>query len=252
MSRPEASVAIVQARLPEPSILLIRRTEREDDSWSGHWSFPGGRREPGDAEPLETALRELAEECGITLSQADLVEELPLAVARRRTPPFLEVTPFVLGVERALDVKLDPREAVEARWIPLSLLRNPSSHSIRPVPGMPPRLFYPVVELNAVPLWGFTYRLITEWQKLLPADRRAGFEVACRMLEFLLAHGLRLARGWRDRTTVIEGALDPEEIAAYLAQPAAEVPPVNRVELTPKEIRVMGLAFEEYLIRSTG
>src|SRR5215472_6528479 len=49
MRAPEAAVAIVHARgapsgSDAESVLLIRRTERPNDPWSGHWSFPGGRR----------------------------------------------------------------------------------------------------------------------------------------------------------------------------------------------------------------
>jgi hypothetical protein len=52
-------------------------------------------------------------------------------------------------------------------------------------------------------MWGFTYRLATDWLGLLPGQgpvELAGFEVACRMLDFLLAHGLKLTRGWEDRS----------------------------------------------------
>src|ERR1043165_8599890 len=59
VTQPEAAVAIVRAREPEDSILLMRRTIREGDSWSGQWSFPGGRCDPSDPSPLDTALREL-------------------------------------------------------------------------------------------------------------------------------------------------------------------------------------------------
>ena len=46
----DAAVAIVHARDAAASVLLIRRAERESDPWSGHWSFPGGRREPEDGD----------------------------------------------------------------------------------------------------------------------------------------------------------------------------------------------------------
>ena len=58
MSEPEAAVAIVHAREPEESGLLMRRSVRQDDPWSGHWSCPGGRRETHDLNLLQTALRE--------------------------------------------------------------------------------------------------------------------------------------------------------------------------------------------------
>ena len=80
MAEPEAAVAIVRAAVPDDSILLIRRAEREGDSWSGHWSFPGGRREPEDPDLLHTALRELEEECGIRLPREKLT------FRRKRTP----------------------------------------------------------------------------------------------------------------------------------------------------------------------
>ena len=59
-------------------VLLMRRAERADDSWSGQWSLPGGRREPGDLDLVETALRELEEECGIRLGRDQLEQALPV------------------------------------------------------------------------------------------------------------------------------------------------------------------------------
>ena len=54
-----AAVAIVvRPRVDEDEILLIRRSQRADDPWSGHMAFPGGRSEPSDADLCATAIRE--------------------------------------------------------------------------------------------------------------------------------------------------------------------------------------------------
>ena len=56
-------------------ILLIKRSEREGDPWSGHIGFPGGRVEQGDdRNPFLTAIRETSEEIGIELNETNFME----------------------------------------------------------------------------------------------------------------------------------------------------------------------------------
>jgi 8-oxo-dGTP pyrophosphatase MutT (NUDIX family) len=153
----------VYARAPEESILLIRRAERKDDPWSGHWSFPGGRRDAADPDLLHTALRELDEECGILLERQSLETALAPTIAGRAAGPFLTVAPFVFQVAEPLPTVLDPREAVEAVWVPVKLLEDPARHSLQSVPGLPADQRFPAMDLKGVPLWGFTYRLLREW-----------------------------------------------------------------------------------------
>jgi 8-oxo-dGTP pyrophosphatase MutT (NUDIX family) len=256
-----AAVAIVRACTPSESILLMRRSERKEDSWSGHWSFPGGRRDPGDPDLLHTALRELEEECGIRLDREQMETALPPVLARRRTGPFVLVAPFVFGVDTELPTAVDHREAVEAVWVPQSGWRDPARHSLRTVPFRPGNLLFPAFDLNGTPVWGFTYRVVTNWLGLMPEQAEPGFEVACLVLEFLLAHGLKLKRGWEERAAQswteeritakfaeVEGAIPVALVTAEFAASGEDFPRVNLLEILPEKIRIVGLAFEEYVI----
>jgi 8-oxo-dGTP diphosphatase len=258
MTEAEAAVAILRAR-EKDSILLIRRAERDDDSWSGHWSLPGGRRSPGDPDLLVTALRELEEECNIRLGRDALVSELPLAIARRRAGPFVPVAPFLFAVERELPAMPDQREAVAAIWLPLAVLLDPARHRMMPVPRWPANVLYPGIDLDGVPLWGFTYRLLTEWLGLGPesgAAGRAGLEAACLVLNFLLSRGLALERGWQAcpdgggaiQAAAVKGRIPVEAVLARFSEPGRHVPALNRLEVRSEYIRLAGPDFEEYLI----
>ena len=235
MSHPEAAVAIVCARQPVESVLLMRRSEREDDPWSGHWSFPGGRRDPEDPDLLHTALRELAEECGILVARENLVAELPQSQARRKTPPFLMVAPFVFSVEHELPTVLDAREAAGSLWAPLSMLRDPSRHALLPAPGRPREILYPGIALDGTPLWGFTYRLITDWLGLVPT---AGSDETAGAREFLRARGL------------VGGAIPVEEALAHFSNSTGRIPGINWVEVSPEAVRIVDRQMKEHVIRA--
>lgn len=253
MAQADAAVAILHTREPEESILLILRAEREGDSWSGHWSFPGGRSDPRDRDALDTALRELQEECGIRLERENLEVALPLTVARRKAPPFLSVAPFVFRVDGPLATVLDPVEAAGAAWVPMRHLLDPASHLLRAVPGRPKEMLFPVVEMNGPPLWGFTYRLITSWLGLDPKCQpieRAGAEAAGVILDFLIAHGLQLEHGWSDRQAAVRGVIPVDRILQRFSAPAPCLPGVNCLEVREDQVRIAGPAWEEYWIRT--
>lgn len=243
----------------------MRRSEHPDDPWSGHWSLPGGRRDGTDLDLLHTALRELEEECGIRLDRQHMQAALPPVMARRRTPPpFLLVAPFVFHVEKELPSVLDIEEAVDALWVPISLLRDPTMHSLRNVPGVPDNWLFPAIEIKGHPLWGFTYRLMTDWLGLIPehgSTKDAGFQMACRVLDFLSAQGLPVNRlllhqpetPEREpiKLAIVEGEIPVAQVLASFSASGELFPSVNLMQVHPDRIVIMGLEFEEYLISST-
>ena len=256
MTEAEAAVAIVHARGPRESVLLMRRTERESDSWSGHWAFPGGRRDPDDADLLGTALRELEEECGVRLARADLEVELPARHARRKAGAYVLVTPFVFRTEGEMAAVPDALEAAEAMWLPLDVPRDPARHLLLPVPGLPRETRYPGIELNGGPLWGFTYRLISSWLGLEAAPGQTGLEASTLVLEFLLARGLRLVRGWAQegnaQTARLSGAIPVNAVLERFAGPGSHVHSINCLEVRADRIRIAGPLFEDYFLYANG
>jgi len=267
MYQPEAAVAIVRAGSPEESILLIRRAHREGDPWSGHWSFPGGRRDQQDPDLLQTALRELEEECGICLERGRVRQTLAPTLAGRRTGRFVLVAPFAFHVDSRLPTVLEPKEAVEAVWIPLRVLGDPQHHGLSPVPGLPTHMLFPSVQLNGTPLWGFTYRVITDWLGMVPRERpleEIGFEMANSLLKLVLSLGLTLESGWNDRglqegpagsyplkVATVKGSIPAEAVRASIPMSGWQLPLMFVIEVQPDRIRLQGLAFEEYHILAT-
>lgn len=245
---PEAAVAIVHALAPVESVLLMRRAEREGDSWSGHWALPGGRRDRTDRDLLHTALRELEEECAIRLDRAQMERALPARTARRRTPPFLAVSPFVFRVPSQLPATPDEREAVDTLWAPLDMLRDRRRHALGPVPGRPPTILFPGIALEGAPLWGFTYRLLEDWLGDSAAPD-AGPQAAQQILDFLAACGCSAVGPWAGREATVRSAIPAEALLEHFSESANLHPAINCLEVSADLIRMLGPEWEEYRIR---
>ncbi len=120
--RPAAVLVALIDRGAGPQVLLTRRTEALRHH-AGQVSFPGGRIEPGDSDPVDAALREAEEEVGLARTQSSPLGYLD---------PFVTITgfhvyPVVATVEAAYEPRLDPSEVAEAFEVPLAFLLDPAN-----------------------------------------------------------------------------------------------------------------------------
>jgi 8-oxo-dGTP pyrophosphatase MutT (NUDIX family) len=166
LSAPEAPSAAVAAVLrpagDDVEALFIRRAENPHDPWSGHMAFPGGRRDPGDRDLVETALRETREELGLDLASTarrlGYLDEIEAIARGRRTGLIIRPYVFALEVE---DVALHPNhEVAEALWVPLGpLVRGEASTDYRyQRQGLD--VVLPAYLWEGRVVWGLTYQML--------------------------------------------------------------------------------------------
>ncbi len=101
----QAAVLVTLSDEPSPRVLLGRRAQHLR-MHPGEIAFPGGKREPEDATPWATAMREAWEEVGIRPECVTPLGQLePM-----RTRTGFEVYPCIAKVPAGLDWIVDPGE----------------------------------------------------------------------------------------------------------------------------------------------
>ncbi|MGA3405479.1 MAG: CoA pyrophosphatase [Candidatus Bathyarchaeia archaeon] len=153
---PHAAVAvIIDSSQTGSSLLLIRRTERSDDPWSGQIAFPGGHKAPSDRSFLETAIREANEEVGISLKKHVVLGVLPLVYARGRR---VRVAPFVFQLMTSVEIRSN-MEVADVFWVPVNELANSAvtKSQVRVEGG---ELTVSSYIYRRIVIWGLTFRII--------------------------------------------------------------------------------------------
>lgn len=106
-------------------VLLTRRTETLRHH-GGQISFPGGRVEAGDVDPVAAALREACEEIGLRANQADVLGYLDPLV----TITGFHVFPVVARIADDFQAVRDPGEVDEVFELPLDFLLDPANAGV--------------------------------------------------------------------------------------------------------------------------
>ncbi len=149
-------------RAEGPSVLLTQRTDHLRDH-PGQISFPGGRVEPEDVSPADTALREANEEIGLSSEHVEIVGYLP----EYRTGTGFRVTPVVALLRPPFDLSPDAEEVAEIFEVPLAFLMDPSNHQQHQMHHRGKLRTYVAMPYGDYFIWGATAGIIATLYRAL-------------------------------------------------------------------------------------
>ena len=164
--------AAVAAVLRETSagveILFIERAEHDNDPWSGHIAFPGGKVDDADDDARSAAERETREEIGLDLSSAEYLGQLDDVTG---ATVAMRVSAFAYAVE-AVEPFVMNEEVKGAFWFPLEGLLHPTRYAVHDFSYRGVDRSHPTIDLlgRKPVLWGITYRLVEQLLSLLGLD----------------------------------------------------------------------------------
>ena len=178
LADPEREAAVLAPVIRQGSreeILFTKRSEQLGDH-PGQMSFPGGGREPEDADLEATALREAYEEIGLSPTEADVIGAIDdiETVTRYIVRPYVGVIPDRSYTPDEYEVAEIARLAVDDLT---DLANYESEHRDHPEYG-PIRIHF--FHVDGYTVWGATGRMLaqlleltTDWEIPPEVDRVA-------------------------------------------------------------------------------
>jgi 8-oxo-dGTP pyrophosphatase MutT (NUDIX family) len=114
---------VVEAGAPDRLLFTVRRADLS--THAGQISFPGGKRDPEDADAAACAIREAAEELGIAPASVEvigLLDDVP-------TPTRFVITPVVARVSGPVELRPSADEVDSVFACELGELANPRRYA---------------------------------------------------------------------------------------------------------------------------
>ena len=157
--------AVLLPIVERPGGLTVLFTVRAPDlrHHAGQVSFPGGRLDPGDAGPLEAALREAEEEVGMAAALVEVAGYLPNYL----TITGYSVTPVVGFVAPEFQPRPDAQEVSEAFEVPLDALLDPGGMQLRHKRFMGVKLPFFEMPWGEHRIWGATAAMLVNFRDIL-------------------------------------------------------------------------------------
>lgn len=122
-----AAVLVPLVERPQGWFVLLTLRSADLADHAGQVSFPGGRIEPEDPDPIHAALREAEEEIGLPMNHVEVVGRLDTWL----TGTGFDVTPIVGLVRPPESYTPDPVEVAEVFEIPLDFVLDRRNHQRR-------------------------------------------------------------------------------------------------------------------------
>ena len=162
-----AAVLIPLVNRPQGMTLLLTLRTAHLTDHAGQISFPGGRVDPEDRDPIATALRETEEETGLSRLHIETIGTLPDYL----TGTGFRVTPVVALVQPPFELAADVFEVAEIFEVPLDFLMNGTHHQRRSAefPDRPGRRSFYAIPFEHYFIWGATAAMLRNLYHFLRA-----------------------------------------------------------------------------------
>ncbi|MCB0819632.1 MAG: CoA pyrophosphatase [Bacteroidetes bacterium] len=158
-----AAVLVPLVKKTSEMFVVLTLRAQYDGIHSAQVSFPGGKFEPHESNPVDVALREANEETGIPVNLVSIIGRLsPLHIPVSK----MQVFPVVGWIEDEFDFKPDPREVQRIIEYPVKHLLNLEisfSENIYPRAGVE----IPYFEIDGEKVWGATAMMLSELIEVL-------------------------------------------------------------------------------------
>ena len=162
---PAAVLVAIVERAGALSVLLTRRAERLARH-AGQISFPGGRADPGDGSPQQTALREAEEEIGLPAARVEIAGRLDDYLVGTG----YRITPVVGFVAAPPAFAPDTCEVAEIFEVPLPFVLDAANYRRDKLTiGGVERRFY-VLAYGAYHIWGATAAILVNFRDVVRAS----------------------------------------------------------------------------------